>query len=299
MWIIAQTVTPPPVTEELSTSEQITRYGQTALDAVVLYAPKLAIAVVMAFVGWKLANFFSRWLHRALEMRAIDSSLRPFLASLLDTAIKVALVVTLIGYLGIPTASFVAVIGAAGVAIGLALSGTLQNFAGGVILLVLRPFTVGDLIRAQSFEGKVKEILIFQTVLVTADGLTVFIPNGKLLNESIINFSTQGTRRVDLTFGIGYDDNIEAAREVILKLAAADLRINKTPEPSVIVQNLGDSTVDVQARFWVATADHFKVTCEMREKVKKTFDANKISFPFPQIDYHVIEQPNPPVTTEG
>ena len=298
MWILAQTVVPPPITEKLSTTEQITRYGQTALDAAVLYAPKLAIAVIMAFVGWKLANLFSRWLHRLLALKAIDPSLRPFLGSLLDAAIKVALVVTLIGYLGIPTASFVAVIGAAGVAIGLALSGTLQNFAGGVILLVLRPFTVGDSIKAQSFEGKVKEILIFQTVLVTADGVTVFIPNGKLLNESIMNFSTQGTRRVDLTFGIGYEDSIEEAREVILKLVAEDSRIKDLPAPTVVVQNLGDSTVDIQARFWVATNDHFKVSCDMREKAKVAFDEHKISMPFPQVDYHVIEHPNKPTAAE-
>ncbi len=300
MWILAQTivqeVTP---TEPLSRTEQLTRYGQKGLDAVVLYAPKVLIALIIAFIGWKLANLLSRWLHRLLAVKAIDPSLRPFLGSLLDAVVKVALVVTLISYLGIPTASFVAVIGAAGVAIGLALSGTLQNFAGGVILLVLRPFTVGDSIKAQSFEGKVKEILIFQTVLVTADGVTVFIPNGKLVNESIVNFSTQGTRRVDLTFGIGYEDSIEQARAVIMKLIAADERIKDTPPPTVIVQNLGDSTVDIQARFWVATPDHFKVSCEMREKVKIAFDEHKISMPFPQVDYHIIEHPAQPATTEG
>jgi small conductance mechanosensitive channel len=283
----------------LTWTEQATRYGQHSLDALVSYAPKVGIALVMGLVGWKLANLLSKWLHRLLANKRVDPSLRPFLASLLDAAFKVALAVTLINYLGIPTASFVAVIGAAGLAVGLALSGTLQNFAGGVVLLIIRPFRVGDSIKAQSFEGKVKEIQIFQTILVTADNLTVYIPNGKLVNESILNFSTAGTRRVDLTFGIGYEDSIDQARKVLLDLISQDERILSTPAPTVVVQNLGDSTVDVQARFWVVTNDHFKVACDMRERVKKTFDDEKISFPFPQVDYHIIEHPGKPATTEG
>jgi len=304
MWmILAQAVATETVvttpTKPLTWTEQATRYGQKALDTMVEFAPKVAIALVMALVGWKLAQLLSRWLQKLLANKRIDPSLRPFLGSLLDAAFKVALAVTLINYLGIPTASFVAVIGAAGLAVGLALSGTLQNFAGGVVLLIVRPFRVGDTIKAQSFEGKVKEIQIFQTMLVTADNLTVFIPNGKLLNESILNFSAAGTRRVDLTFGIGYEDSIDKAREVLLGLIGQDERIHKTPEPTVVVQNLGDSTVDIQARFWVASGDHFKVSCDMRERVKKTFDNEKISFPFPQVDYHVIEHPPKPAQAES
>jgi small conductance mechanosensitive channel len=275
MWILAQTVVADKVTTEpLSTTEQLTRYGQKALDAVVEYAPKLAIAIIMAFVGWKLANLFSRWLHRLLTVKAIDPSLRPFLGSLLDAAIKVALVVTLIGYLGIPTASFVAVIGAAGVAVGLALSGTLQNFAGGVILLVLRPFTVGDSIKAQSFEGKVKEILIFQTVLVTADGVTVFIPNGKLLNESIINYSTQGTRRIDLSVTVNYADRIERVREILLGLIRENIDVLEAPAPTVIVQNLTSGGADLRASFWVRNGHYVSVSASIRERLKDLLDGD-------------------------
>lgn len=301
IWNFAQIVVAEKAVaaEPLTWTEQLTRYGQKSLDTAVAFAPKVGIAIVMALIGWKLANLLSKWLQRLLENKRVDPSLRPFLSSLLDAAFKVALVVTLINYLGIPTASFVAVIGAAGLAVGLALSGTLQNFAGGVVLLIIRPFRVGDSIKAQSFEGKVKEIQIFQTILVTADNLTVFIPNGKLVNESILNFSTAGTRRVDLTFGIGYEDSIDQARAVLMDLISKDERILKTPAPSVVVQNLGDSTVDVQARFWVATNDHFRVACDMRERAKKTFDDEKISFPFPQVDYHIIEHPAKPATTEG
>lgn len=302
MWmIIAQTVVTREVipNEPLSWTEQITRYGQKGLDTGVAFAPKIGIALVIGLIGWKLARLLSKWLHRLLANKRVDPSLRPFLGSLLDAAFKVALAITLINYLGIPTASFVAVIGAAGLAVGLALSGTLQNFAGGVVLLIVRPFKVGDTIKAQSFEGRVQEIQIFQTMLVTADNLTVFIPNGKLLNESILNYSAAGTRRVDLTFGIGYEDSIDKAREVLLKLIKQDERILSRPEPTVVVQGLGDSTVDIQARFWVASGDHFRVSCDMREKVKKAFDAEEISFPYPQMDYHIIEHPAKPAQAES
>jgi Small-conductance mechanosensitive channel len=289
MWMIGQIAG----SEVGKLTDQAGRYGQMAMDAAVLYAPKVVIAAIVALVGWKLANLLSRGLHRLLENKRVDPSLRPFLRSMLDAAIKAALVITIISYLGIPTASFVAVIGAAGLAVGLALSGTLQNFAGGVVLLMVRPFRVGDLIKAQSFEGTVKEIQIFQTIIVTPDNLTVFIPNGKLMNESILNYSSQGTRRADLTFGIGYGDDVDQARKVLLDIVAKDGRILTLPAPAVVVQNLGESSVDLQARIWVATADHFKVSCEVRENVKKAFDAAGISFPFPQRDYHIIESEKP------
>lgn len=302
MWtILAQTVVTEQMVaaEPLTWTEQVTRYGQKALDSAVAFAPKIGIALVIGLIGWKLANLLSKWLHKLLANKRVDPSLRPFLGSLLDAAFKVALAVTLINYLGIPTASFVAVIGAAGLAVGLALSGTLQNFAGGVVLLIIRPFRVGDSVKAQSFEGKVKEIQIFHTILLTADNLTVFIPNGKLVNESILNFTTAGTRRVDLTFGIGYDDSIDHARQVLLDLVKKDERVLENPPASVVVKNLGDSTVDLQARFWVSTNDHFKASCDIREQAKKAFDEAKISMPYPQVDYHIIEHPAQPATTES
>lgn len=272
----------------LTWTEQATRYGQMGLDNLMAYAPKIAIAVALGFIGWKAANWLNGRLGKLLENRRIDPSLRPFLLSVLDAAVKVALAVTVINYLGIPTASFVAVIGAAGLAVGLALSGTLQNFAGGVVLLLVRPFRVGDTIKAQAFEGNVTEIQIFQTILTTPDNLTVYIPNGKLVNESILNYSAKGTRRADLVFGISYDDDIDKAREIILRLLKQDGRVLELPAPVVILQNLGDSTVDLQARFWVKFSDHFSTSNDIRERVKKAFDAEGISFPYPQMDYRVI-----------
>jgi small conductance mechanosensitive channel len=295
MWILGQTVVTTIPEKPLSWTEQVSRYAQMGMDAVITFAPKVLIALVIGFVGWKVMKLVSRWLHRALEAKAVDPSLRPFLGSLLDVLLKVVLVITLITYLGIPTASFVAVLGAAGLAIGLALSGTLQNFAGGVVLLAIRPFRVGDQIKAQSFEGKVHAIGIFQTMLVTPDNLTVFIPNGELMNESIMNYSLQGTRRADLIFGIGYGDSIDQAREVILRLIGEEPRILAEPAPIVIVKNLGESSVDLEARFWVQVTDHFGVSNAIREAVKKAFDAEGISFPFPQREVLLIrpdkEQP--------
>ncbi len=289
MWILGQTVVTTIPEAPLSWGEQVTRYAQMGMDSVMTFAPKVLIALVMGFIGWKLMKLVSRGLHRALETKAVDPSLRPFLGSLLDVILKVVLFITLITYLGIPTASFVAVIGAAGLAIGLALSGTLQNFAGGVVLLAIRPFRVGDQIKAQSFEGKVQAIGIFQTILITPDNLTVFIPNGELMNESIMNYSLQGTRRADLIFGIDYADSIDQAREVILRLIREESRILPEPPPLVILKNLGESSVDLEARFWVVATDHFAVSNTIREAVKKAFDAEGISFPFPQRDIHIIE----------
>lgn len=273
-------------------TDTFSRYGQMAMDSVVLYAPKVFIAVIIGFLGWKAANLLSRWLHRLLALKAVDPSLRPFLGSMLDAAIKVALVVTLIGYLGIPTASFVAVIGAAGLAVGMALSGTLQNFAGGVVLLMVRPFKVGDNIRVQNFEGTVREIQIFQTMLVTADRVTVFIPNGKLLNEYIQNFSTQGSRRADLVFGIGYDDDIDKARAILMGIMKSDPRVLDDPAPQVNVKNLGASSVDIEARFWVAVSDHFSTSNAIREEGKKLLEKGGISFPYTTYSLQIPKREN-------
>lgn len=266
------------------------KYAEAALDQTIRYAPTIVIALVIALVGWKLVRLVSATVRKGLERHNVDPSLRPFLCSLLDATLKIALAVTLIGYLGVPTTSFVAVIGAAGLAVGLALSGTLQNFAGGVILLVIRPFRVGDFIDAQGVLGKVHAIEIFQTTLLTPDNRTVFIPNGKLANESITNFSIQVTRRIDWVFGIGYGDDIDKARGVLEKLIEEDTRILSEPAaPMIGVEELGESSVDLLVRVWVASPDFLAVSYDMREKVKKAFDREGISIPFPQRDIHLMK----------
>ena len=188
--------------------------------------------------------------------------------------------------IGIEMTSFVAILGAAGLAVGLALQGTLQNFAGGVMLLLFKPFKVGDVLSAQGFTGSVKEIQIFNTIMATPDNRIIIIPNGGLANSAMTNFSTMDTRRVDFSFGIGYDDDFEKAKSLIRSLIDADSRILKDPEPFVRVGELADSSVNITTRVWVNAADYWAVHFDLIENVKKTFDKEKVSFPYPQMDVH-------------
>jgi len=269
-------------------TESLIAYASTALDQTIRYAPRIIIASALAIAGWKLSSMFCAAVYRAMEVRKIDESLRPFLTSLIGYLLKAAIVITLIGYLGIPTASFVAVIGAAGLAIGMALSGTLQNFAGGVVILLLRPIRVGEFVEVGGFLGKVHEIHIFHTVLLSPDNRTIYIPNSQISNTAVTNFARQETRRFDLIFGIGYGDSIDEAKAILSRLVIADTRILKTPEPLIAVENLGDSSVDILVRAWTASADFLAVQQSLREAAKKAFDAEGVSIPFPQRDVHLI-----------
>jgi len=193
--------------------------------------------------------------------------------------------------LGIETTSFIAVLGAACLAIGLALQGSLANFAGGVLILIFRPYKVGDFVEAAGQSGIVKSIEIFSTVLTTGDNKTIILPNGSISNSAVINYSTQETRRVDLVFGIGYDDDIRKAKDLLGALINADKRILKDPEPMVVVSNLGDSSVDITTRSWVNAADYWGVYFDLVENVKLAFDEEGISIPYPQTDVHLYQQP--------
>jgi len=197
------------------------------------------------------------------------------------------LLVSVVGMVGLEVTSFIAIIGAAGLAIGLALQGTLQNFAGGVIILLLKPFKVGDFIDGAGHSGTVKEIQIFNTFMKTGDNKTIIIPNGQLANSSVTNYSTEPTRRVDWTFGIGYGDNTSEARTVLLDLIKADSRIKSDPEPFIAVSELADSSVNFVVRVWVDSADFWGVFFEMNEKVYNTFSEKGLNIPYPQMDVHV------------
>ena len=189
--------------------------------------------------------------------------------------------------LGVEMTSFIAILGAAGLAVGMALSGTLQNFAGGVMLLIFKPFKVGDFIEAQGYAGVVKEIQIFNTIITTGDNKTIIIPNGGLSTSSMVNYSTMPTRRVDWTFGIGYGDDVDKAKEVLKKLLSEDARILKDPEPFIAVSELADSSVNFVVRAWVNGADYWGVFFDMNEKVYKTFDKEGLNIPYPQMDVHI------------
>lgn len=251
------------------------------------YGPRLVGAIVVLFIGWRIIRVIRRGLSNMMERREIDTSLRSFLISLIVNLLKILLVISVLGMIGVEMTSFIALLGAAGLAVGLALSGTLQNLAGGVMILLFKPFKVGDYIEAQGFAGTVNEIQIFNTILKTPDNKTIIIPNGGLSTGSMVNFSTEPLRRVDWTFGIAYGDDSDQAISVLLGIFKSDERILTEPEPFVAVSSLGDHSVDFAARAWVKSSDYWAVFFDINQKVYKTFAQRGLHIPFPQMDVHV------------
>ncbi|MCB0795864.1 MAG: mechanosensitive ion channel [Flavobacteriales bacterium] len=257
-------------------------------ELLITYGPRVLAAIAVLIVGLWVIGIITKAFVRMLNKKEVDPSLVPFLRTLVGVLLKVMLVISVIQMVGIETTSFVAVLGAAGLAVGLALSGTLQNFAGGVMILVLKPFKVGDVIEAQGHTGVVKSIQIFNTFLTTPDNKTVILPNAPVSTGAMVNYSTEPQRRVDMVFGIGYGDDIDQARAVIEGLIAQDQRILRDPAHQVVVSELADSSVNFAVRVWVQSADYWNVKFEMTEQVKKRFDAEGISIPFPQLDVHRV-----------
>jgi len=272
--------------ESIST-DKINEYWLLAKDMIMEYGLKLIYAIIILMIGLWIIKAISNGLKKFMTKRNIDESLVPFLTSMLSMVLKVMLVITVMSMLGIQMTSFIAILGAAGLAVGMALSGTLQNFAGGVMILIFKPFKVGDFIEAQGYTGTVKEIQIFITVLTTPDNKTVIIPNGGLSNGSLINYSSQATRRVDWTFGIGYGDVTEDAQKILVDLMNADERILKDPAPFVGVSALADSSVNFATRAWVNGEDYWGVFFDMNQKVYNSFNEKGINIPFPQMDVYV------------
>ena len=257
-------------------------------DIAVTYAPKLIGAILVWIIGGWVIKGLVRTFTKMLDKSKTDESLKPFLKSIINASLKVMLVISVLTMLGIEMTSFVALLGAAGLAIGMALSGTLQNFAGGVVILVIKPFKVGDVIETQGYIGTVKGIQIFHTTLITPDNKTIFLPNGSLSSASLTNYSTEEKRRVDWTFGIGYGDDIDQAKTLLLKLCADDERILQDPAaPFVAVSALADSSVNFTVRAWVKASDLWPVFFEMNEKVYNEFNKVGLNIPFPQMDVHV------------
>lgn len=251
---------------------------------------KILLALITLVIGWKVAGWIANMVGNRLEKQGVDATVRPFLCTLIATLIRVGVVISAISTVGIEATSFAAIFAAMGLAVGMALSGTLQNFAGGVMLLLFRPFKVDDVIEAQGFIGKVKEIQIFQTILLTPDNKMIHIPNGKLSNDSMVNYSTMAERRVDFVFGIGYGDSIDQARSVIQAVLAEQSAIitdQEGREPFIKVGELADSSVNFTVRVWVQAPDFWDVHFTTIENVKKAFDAEGISIPFPQQDVHM------------
>ncbi len=248
------------------------------------------MAILTLIIGLWIIRIIGRLFGKALDKSRVDESLRRFFVSMLSVLLKVLLLVSVASMIGIQTTSFVAIIGAAGLAVGLALQGSLANFAGGVLILLFKPYKLGDFVDAQGVTGTVKEIQVFNTVLKTGDNKSVIIPNGAISNGIITNFSAEGTRRVDMVFGIGYGDDIQQARDVLKRLVAEDERIMDAPAPLIAVAELADSSVNFAVRVWAKSGDYWGVYFDMQEKVKLAFDQAKISIPFPQRDVHVFNQ---------
>ena len=251
------------------------------------YGLAILKALIILVIGLWIIKLIRNGFGRLLSKRNIDESLKPFLKSLVYNLLLVLLVLSVLGTLGVQMTSFVAIVGAAGLAVGLALQGTLQNFAGGVILLVLRPFKVGDYIEGGGHAGTVREIQIFNTVLITPDNRRIIIPNGGLSNDSIVNYSAEDTRRVDLVFGIGYDDDIKKAKDLLENMLSSDERILKEPAHSIAVSELADSSVNFVVRPWVKKEDYWGLYFDLQERVKLEFDNAGISIPYPQRDVHM------------
>ncbi len=251
------------------------------------YAPKLLLAVITLLLGLWLINRFVRVLDSKLGQR--DPTLNKFLCGLIGVVLKILLLISVASMVGIATTSFVALIGAAGLAVGLALQGSLANFAGGVLILIFKPFKVGDVIEAQGHLGSVVEIQILYTIINTFDNRRIVIPNGELSNASLTNLSAYETRRCDMSFGIGYGDDIDKAKAICRRLIQEDERALEEPAPLIVVGGLGDSSVDLTVRAWTKSADLWPFYWDMQEKVKKAFDAEGVSIPFPQRDVHMYK----------
>ncbi|MFQ3206000.1 MAG: small conductance mechanosensitive channel [Glaciecola sp.] len=273
--------------EIIGTNINVSHLIDQGISLVFTYAPKFVLAIITLVVGLWLINRFVRVLDK--KIGAKDPTLNKFLCGLTSAVMKVMLLISVASMIGIATTSFIAVIGAAGLAIGLALQGSLANFAGGVLLLIFKPFKVGDTIEAQGFHGAVTEIQILYTVLDTFDNRRIVIPNGSLSNATLVNVSIYKNRRCDMTFGIHYDDDIDKAKAVLQRLFEEDERSLQVPEPRICVGSLGDNSVNLMFRPWVATDDLWPYYWDMHEKVKKAFDKEGITIPYPQRDMHIYK----------
>lgn len=262
-------------------------YIDQATDLAFAKGPGLLLAILVLVVGLWIIKRVVNLINKGLAASDTDPTLARFLGSLASIVLKALLLISVAGMVGIETTSFIAVLGAASLAIGLALQGSLANFAGGVLVLLFRPYKVGDFVDAQGVMGTVADIQIFNTVIRTGDNKQIIVPNGAISNGIITNFSAEPTRRVDMVFGIGYGDDITQAKATLKNILSKDDRIHKDPEPFVVVSELADSSVNFTVRVWVDAADYWGVFFDTTEQVKLVFDAEGISIPYPQQDVHL------------
>lgn len=253
------------------------------------YGARILGALLVLVIGMWMARMIRKGIVKLMQSRKVEPTLVSFLASLASVGLQAFVIIAALEKLNVKTASFIAILGAAGLAVGLALQGSLSNFASGVLMIIFKPFKIGDFVEAGGTMGSVAEIGIFTTVLNTPDNKKIIVPNASVTGGNITNFGVNGTRRVDLVCGISYKDNIDKAKAAINAVLAADSRILKDPAPAVAVNEMGDSSVNFVVRPWVKSADYWNVYFETTEAIKKKFDAEGITIPFPQRDVHIYE----------
>lgn len=271
-------------------TDEMNEYADLAIEMAITYVPQLVLAIVVLIVGLWIINKIIAGLGLALSKGGTDATLQKFLSNLAGVGLKALLLISVASMVGIETTSFIAILGAAGLAVGLALQGSLANFAGGVLILLFRPYKTGDFIETNGHMGTVKGIEIFNTIMTTGDNKTIIIPNGAVSNNPITNFSTQATRRVDIVFGISYDDDLRKGKEVLTKLIESDERIHSDPAPLIVVSELGDSCVNITTRSWVDAGDYWGVYFSLMENAKLELEAAGLSIPYPQTDVHLHQQ---------
>jgi small conductance mechanosensitive channel len=265
------------------------QYMDKLLEMLSFYGVKVIAALVVFIVGRWIAKGLRKVVQKMMQRAKVDPILIGFTCNIVYIALLAFVIVAALGQLGIQTTSFIAILGAAGLAIGLALQGSLANFAAGFLMIVFRPFNVGDYIEGAGVAGTVEEIQIFTTTLVTPDNKTVIIPNASITGDNIVNWTLKGTRRVDMVFGIGYDDDIDKARKIIQEVLAKDERILKDKPIQISVSELADSSVNFVVRPWANAGDYWGIYMDAMENIKKAFDEQGVSIPYPQRDVHLYE----------
>lgn len=264
----------------------VAKYTELAIDVALKYTPKVILVIITLFVGLFVIKHLTRAMDKAFELQHLDKSLAGFLHSLLGIILKVVLFITVAGMVGVQMTSFIAILGAAGLAIGLALQGSLANFAGGVLLLVFKPFKVGDYIVTADGEGCVEQIQIFNTILKTRDDRFLILPNGTVSNNAIDNYSSLPKRRVQIDVGVAYNSDIDEVRKIFLKIMKDHKDIPQEPTPEVLVHELGDNAITMRFRFWMPAKKSFKIRYAINEAAKKELDKAGVGIPFPQRDVH-------------
>ena len=254
------------------------------------FGGKLLVALIIFYVGRIVAKMLVKGIHKIMRAQEVDQILETFVCNLAYWMVMVFVIIAAISQIGVQTTSLIAVMGAAGLAIGLALQGSLSNFAAGVLIVVFRPYRMGDFVEVAGISGSVVQVQILSTILKTGDNKQIVVPNAQIMNSIITNYSANNTRRVDMIIGVSYDDNLDKVRDTLRELVNADSRIMQDPECLIAVAELADSSVNFFVRPWVASSDYWAVKFDLTESIKKRFDQDGISFPFPQRDVHLYKQ---------